>query len=111
MVRLWLRRYGDNGNIQRIRPGAKAIKYSPEFKRHRAIVSSHVENPFLPIRVTAINHNILVETARRHLHAAGIKNYKPAQKIALTLAHREVRVRFAQEYLNFYWEENVVIFY
>lgn len=47
---------------------------------------------------------------RRHLHAAGIRNYKPAQKIALTPAHREERVRFAQEYLNFNWEENVVIF-
>lgn len=37
---------------------------------------------------------------RRHLYAAEIRNYKPAQKITLTPAHREERVRFAQEYLN-----------
>lgn len=86
------------------------MTYTDASNRHREIVNLHTEDPFKTTRSTAIDYNISLQTVRRHLHAGGIHNYKPAKKIKLTEAHRQARMRFASEYLNFDWENEIVIF-
>lgn len=57
------------------------------------------------------NFWVSLRTVRRyHLHAANIHNYNPARKIKLTDDHRTNRVNFATRYLNFDWENEIVIF-
>ncbi|KAI5645552.1 transposase domain-containing protein [Phthorimaea operculella] len=109
-VKLWIRRYGETGSVQRNRTGPKPVMFTDQSERHRAIVAQHQEHPFATTRSTAVSHGVSVQTVRHHLHAAGFKTYKPARKIKLSPAHRQARVRFAQMYQNFDWINNVVIF-
>ncbi|KAI5632044.1 BTB/POZ domain-containing protein [Phthorimaea operculella] len=109
-VRRWIRRYEETGDVNCERRGPRPIAYTNENSRHREIVSLHSEDPFKTTRSTASLYDISLYTVRRHLHAAGIHNYKPAKKIPLTEEHRQARIRFATEYLNFDWEGQIVIF-
>lgn len=109
-VRSWIRRYQETGDVQCNRSGPRPVVYTDEFERHRNIVSIHTESPFASTRATATLHNISLMTVRRHLHAAGIHNYKPAKKIKLSDAHRQARVAFARQYSEFDWENKIVIF-
>lgn len=93
-----------------VRQGRPPRVYTDESQRHRDIVRVHTESPFATTRSTAQEHGVSLHTVRRHLHAAGIHNYKPAKKIPLTDEHRQNRVRFAREYLNFDWGNEIVIF-
>lgn len=92
------------------RQGRRPVVYTEESQRHREIVKSHTETPFLPTRVSAESHGVSLQTVRRHLHAAGIHNYRPARKIQLVEANRLARISFAREYLDFDWENEIVIF-
>lgn len=47
---------------------------------------------------------------RRRLNEAGLKCRRPAKKIELSQGQKEARIGFALEYLNFDWENNIVIF-
>lgn len=66
--------------------------------------------PFLSTRSTATKHDVTLQTIRYHLHAAGVKCRRPAKKILLSDIHKQNRVRFAKEYLDFDWCNNIVIF-
>ncbi|KAI5639685.1 helix-turn-helix domain-containing protein [Phthorimaea operculella] len=45
-VKLWIRRYGETGSVQRNRTGPKPIMFTDQSERHRAIVAQHQEHPF-----------------------------------------------------------------
>lgn len=109
-VRLWIRRYQETGEVKRYRPGPQATMFTEQSPRHREIVRLHTEDPFKTTRSTAVTYDISLDTVRKHLHVAGLHNYKPARKIELTEAHRQARMRFASKYLNFDWENEIVIF-
>lgn len=78
--------------------------------RHHDIVARHKAEPFLSTRVTATAHNVCLQTVRNHLHSAGLRCSKPARKILMSTAHRQKRLEFARSYIDFDWENNVVIF-
>lgn len=90
--------------------GPRPRVYTDESERHRNIVNIHAEAPFTTTRSSAQTFGISLSTVRRHLHAANIHKYKPARKIPLTDAHRTARIHFAERYLNFDWENEIVIF-
>lgn len=107
---MWVRRYEETGDIQRRRPGFAPTMFTPQSARHQAIVEKHCKDSFASTATTAIEHGIAVKTVRKHLHAAGLRTYRPAKKIALSYRHRQERIQFAQEYLEFDWLNNIVIF-
>lgn len=72
-VRLWIRRYADQGNIDCRRPGPQAVMYTHESHRHRDIVATHIADPFALTRLPATRHGVSLETVRNHLKAAGLK--------------------------------------
>lgn len=109
-VRLWIKRYQETGDVKCNRQGPRPQVYTDECDRHREIAKIHTDSPFTTTRSTANLYGISLNTVRRHLHAAGIHNYKPAKKIQLNEVHRQARIRFATEYLNFDWENEIVIF-
>lgn len=109
-VRLWIRRFQETGDVKCDRPGPRPVVYTEECERHREIVKIHTASPFESTRATACAHEVSIDTVRRHLHAAGIHNYRPARKILLNDAHRHARLAFARKYLNFDWRNNIVIF-
>lgn len=107
---MWIRRYQETGDVKCVRQGPRPVVYTDEFQRHRDIVTAHTLTPFKTTRSTAQAHEVSLSTVRRHLHAGGIHNYRPAKKIPLTEAHRQARVTFATQYENFDWENEIVIF-
>lgn len=107
---MWIRRYQESGDVKRNRPGPRPMVFTDASTRHQEIIKLHTEQPFKTTRSTAETFNISLETVRKHLHAGGIHKYKPVKKIELTTAHRQARMRFAENYLNFDWENNIVIF-
>lgn len=110
-MRLWVRRFQETGDVKTRPVGRKPTGiYTDQSERHRDIVMVHTTSPFISTRCSAQRHGISLSTVRRHLHAANIHRYRPAKKIYLTEEHRRERVRFAQKYLNFDWENNIVIF-
>ncbi|KAG7312856.1 hypothetical protein JYU34_001237 [Plutella xylostella] len=110
-VQLWVHRYADLGHVDSSHRGRKpTTTYTDASPRHREIVAAHSADPFCSTRSTATTHNISLQTVRVHLRAAGLRCRRPAKKIALTDQHRRNRVRFATDYLNFDWCNNVVIF-
>lgn len=110
-MRLWVRRYLDTGDVKPKPFGRRSSDiYTDNCERHRDIINVHLNSPFATTRSSAQRHSISIDTVRRHLHAAGIHNYRPAKKIQLSEAHRAARVRFAQEFMDFDWENNIVIF-
>lgn len=109
-VQLWIRRYASTGEIDNLKRGRKSITYTEANARHRDIIAAHTANPFATTRSTALQHGVSMDVVRRHLHAGGIHCYRPAKKIALSPAHRQARIEFARQYLNFNWQDNIVIF-
>lgn len=96
--------------MQCLKNGPQAVTYTPQTARHQEIVSIHMQKPFTPTRETATKYGLSLDTVRRHLKAAGLKCCRPARKIDMTPAHQKERVRFARQYLNFDWCNNIVIF-
>ncbi|KAI8423120.1 hypothetical protein MSG28_014202 [Choristoneura fumiferana] len=109
-VRRWIQRYQATGDVKCDRQGPRPVAYTDESERHRNIVQVHSVAPFKSTRSSAETFGVSLSTVRRHLHAANIHNYKPARKIKLTDDHRTNRVNFATRYLNFDWENEIVIF-
>lgn len=103
-----MKRYLSTGDVKSNKPGRISTVYTSQ--RHRDIVNHHAMAPFASTRITAQQYGISLSTVRRHLHAGNIHNYRPARKIELSEDHRRERIRFANEYLNFDWENNIVIF-
>lgn len=109
-AKLWIRRYEETGDVEKKRTGFAPVMFTQQSARHRNIIARHTEDPFLSTKITASEHGIAVKTVRKHLHAAGFRTYRPAKKIELSYAHRQARVRFAQQYLDFDWCNNIVIY-
>ncbi|KAI8432055.1 hypothetical protein MSG28_004574 [Choristoneura fumiferana] len=109
-VRRWIQRYQATGDVKCDRQGPRPVAYTDESERHRNIVQDHSVAPFKSTRSSAETFGVSLSTVRRHLHAANIHSYKPARKIKLTDDHRTNRVNFATRYLNFDWENEIVIF-
>ncbi|GBP00212.1 Transposable element Tc3 transposase [Eumeta japonica] len=107
-VYAWLKRFDDEGNVERHPPHPRQRATTAE--QDNDIVAAHSLASFTPTRVTATLHNVSMETVRRRLRAAGIYCRRPAKKPSLTQAHRDERISFALEYYNFDWENEVVIF-
>lgn len=107
-MQLWVRRYAETGGIENCRAGPKPKAYSSA--RHYDIVARHKADPFLSTRTTATAFDVSTQTIRRHLHFAGLRCRKPAKKILLSRIHQEQRINFARNFINFDWENNVVIF-
>ncbi|KAI5635900.1 transposase domain-containing protein [Phthorimaea operculella] len=78
------------------RPPQRCPSDTPKLS-HRVPRHDH-HNIIAKITLT-IDHKVSLYTVRRHLHAAGIHNYKPAmkpaKKIPLTEEHCQARIRFA----------------
>lgn len=109
-VQLWVHRYADSGHVESRRPGPQPVAYTAASDRHRDIIAAHNSNPFASTRSTATLHNVTLQTVRNHLRADGLRCRRPAKKIMMSNEHREDRVRFAREYLDFDWCNNVVVF-
>lgn len=109
-VRLWIKRYGETGDVDRKRPGFAPVMFTSQSARHQDVVARHTADPFASVASTAAAHGIAARTVRRHLHTAGFKTFRPAKKIALSDTHRLKRVQFAEQYLNFDWCNNIVIY-
>lgn len=74
-VRLWIKRHGDTGDIQRNRPGPAPVMFTDQSGRHRDIITRFTTDPFVSTATIAADHGIAVKTVRKHLHAAGFKTY------------------------------------
>lgn len=109
-ARKWIQRYQETGDVKCDRQGPRPVAYTDLSERHRNIVQIHVDAPFKTTRSSAEMFGVSLSTVRRHLHASAIHNYKPARKINLTQEHRNNRVNFATRYLDFDWENEIVIF-
>lgn len=110
-MRLWVRRFLSEGDVNERKLGRKTTGvYTNQCIRHKDIVDIHTNSPFESTRSTAQRYLVSTSTVRRHLHAANIHNYRAAKKIELTELHRRARVRFAEEFLDFDWHNNIVIF-
>lgn len=109
-MKLWVRRHKATGQIQRERPGPKPKMFTDSSSRHLDIVAMHLEDPLRTTRSTASVYGLSSATIRKHLQVAGLNCCKPAPKIPLTDTLRDVRVQFAKKYLNFDWENSVVVF-
>lgn len=71
------------------------------------MVNEYQENGFIPTRRFAERFNTSLLTVRRALHAEGVHHRRPAKKPYLTPRHKQERLRFARDYLDFNWE-NVI---
>lgn len=87
-----MHRHADTGEINRRLPGPTPLAYTSASPRHREIVATHTSDPFAKTSIPSATLDITM------------------QKILLSTVHRQNRVRFANEYRHFDWQNNVVIF-
>jgi len=101
-VRRWIRRFNEGGDhaLHDHRTHNRRPR-STRAEEDEAIVAAVVDRPFGTVQEAINRANVAVSnrTARRRLNEAGYHCYRPAQKIPLTLDHREQRVAFALENL------------
>jgi len=101
-VRRWIRRYVDEGDhaLHDHRRNNRRPRITGAAE-NEAIVAAVVNRPFGTVQDLLNETNVPVSerTARRRLHEAGYRCYRPAQKIPLTPVHREQRIAFALENL------------
>lgn len=64
-------------------------------------MSSVYRNGFIKIRDLSESLQVSSSTIRRRLHSAGIHYRTPARKPVLTDRHKQQRLQFAREYLNY----------
>lgn len=104
-MKLWVRRFEEEGTIaSRPRPGRPHIISEGQ---RSAMVEEYERNGFTPTRVFAERFGTSLKTVRRALHAEGVHHRKPARKPYLTDRHKQERLRFAREYLDFDWGNTV----
>ena len=63
------------------------------FHRH---VKKYGHKKYLPALVSDLKLPLKVDTARKYLHRAGLKGYKPVRKPTMTPKHRPKRVHWAR---------------
>lgn len=71
------------------------------------MVDVYETNGFAPTRHFAELYDTSMDTVRRALHAEGVHHRKPAKKPYLTERHKQERLRFARDYLDFDWNTAV----
>lgn len=101
------RRFVETGSYKR-RPGTGRTRATTR-RDDRFIVSTSLRNRFLTsVNIkTELNEvrgvNVSARTIRRRLKEAAITPFRPANGPKLSVAHRQARLRFAREHLN--WTE------
>lgn len=104
-VSRWVKRFEEEGSLQcRVRSGRPPL-INPT--QRRAMVEEYEINGFIPTKIFADQFDTSVRTVRRALHAEGLHHRKPAKKPFLTQKHKEERLRFAREYLDFNWDTTI----
>lgn len=96
---LWLKRWEDNGDVVSFKSSGRPRKTSAA--QDRQIVNSVVSNGFVRIQDISSSHCVSTSTIRRRLRTAGLRHRVPARKPLLSARHKEQRLQFAREYLNY----------
>ena len=99
------RRYRQTGSVKdRPRSGRPKVTTLVEDRRIRAlalrrrfVTAPAIRSQIHEARGQGARH-VSTQTIRNRLHTQGIKSRKPAKKPALTLAHREARLRWARNH-------------
>lgn len=100
-----MKRFEEEGSLKsRERSGRPPLISQPQ---RRYMVAEYETNGFIPTRRFADEFGTSVRTVRRTLHAEGLHHRTPAKKPFLTQRHKEERLSFAQEYLDFDWETTI----
>ena len=107
-MRTWVRRYeGESSLDDRPRSGARRRTTAAQ---DAEIVAAHTRDPFRSTGESAAQNNVSMRTVQRRLHEVGLHCRRPARKLLMTESHKRNRISFCNQYLNFDWENNVVIF-
>lgn len=97
-----MRRFEEEGSVvDRARSGRPRLINQAQV---REMVNAYEGDGFIPTRTFADRFEISTQTVRRVLHGEGIHHRKPARKPLLTQRHKDERLRFAREYLDFDWD-------
>lgn len=100
-----MRRFEEEGSLKsRERSGRPPLISLPQ---RRYMVAEYETYGFIPTRRFADEFGTSARTVRRTLHAEGLHHRTPAKKPFLTQRHKEERLRFAREYLDFDWETTI----
>jgi transposase len=105
----WLIRYAQTGSVKILpRSGRPRVTAKDD---EINIVAFNKVDPF-KTAVDILNESVLyvsAETIRNHLKENGLNAYRAAQKELITPFHRNMRLDFANEYLNFnHWDRAVL---
>ncbi|KAF9420498.1 hypothetical protein HW555_003248 [Spodoptera exigua] len=98
-TKLWVQRWGDEGNVQHHKSNGRPKKTT--LAQDDEIIETYQRNPFKRTQEVANAHQVSTTTIRRRLKSAGLKNRVPARKPLLTDRHKQLRLTFAYAYLNF----------
>lgn len=104
-VRLWITRWETHGNVSVARRTGRP-RCTTDLQNQR-IVRQFEANGFTRVRNVAIEVNVSTSTIRRRLEDAGWHHRHPARKLKLTQRHKDERLEFARQYLDFDFQ-NVV---
>ncbi|KAH9631864.1 hypothetical protein HF086_014336 [Spodoptera exigua] len=98
-VYLWLKRWEDNGDVVSFKSSGRPRITSAA--QDRQIVNRVVSNGFVRIQDISSSYRVSSSTIRRRLRTAGMRHRVPARKPLLTARHKQQRLQFAREYLNY----------
>lgn len=101
----WIRRFEEEGNItSRKRSGRPRLI---TITQRQLMVNEYNNNGFIPTKHFADLFSTSLLTVRRALHAEGLHHRVPAKKPYLTERHKQARLRFCLDYLDFDWNNTV----
>lgn len=104
-TRFWIRREGEEGNLQDHRRSGRPPALSSE--QRETMRRQYEENGFNSTGDFAEEFDVTRETIRQHLHSMGLHYRRHAKKNYLTDANKAARLNFAREYLNFDWSTTI----
>lgn len=100
-----MKRFEEEGSIAtRMRSGRRPLINQPQ---RRFMINEYEANGFMPTRRYAELFDTSLLTVRRALHAEGLHHRRPAKKPYLTQRHKDQRLQFARDYLDFNWESTI----
>jgi len=102
----WINRFLQDDSLNvRAKTGRRR---TTEPNQDEAILENTRQDPFKPATLIhrELNLNCLVETVRNRLKRAGLKSRVAAKKEALTEVNRQRRLAFAQNYLDWNYEDH-----
>lgn len=106
-VRFWIRRHGEEGALVDHRQNNSGRRPILNAAQKSDMRRQYEENGFVSTNHFAQLYDVCPRVIRNALHSMGLHYRRHVKKVALTTAHKEARLRFAQTYLNFDWSTTI----